>query len=213
MPPAPEAAAATLVLLHGRGHDPESMRALASRLELPDVACVAPAAPGGSWYPERFVAARAANEPHLSAALDTAHRALDDLEARGIAPERIVFGGFSQGACLACDALAGRPRAVGALAVLCGGLIGAGPDEWPRPAPGALDALPVLLTGTEEDAWVPVDRVRATGEILRAAGAHVDLRVSPPAPHEVHPAEVDALRALVRSVAAARPKATGGGRA
>lgn len=212
MPLAPEDAAATLLLLHGRGHDPASMHALAGRLELPGVACVAPAAPGGSWYPDRFVAARAANEPHLSAAIDAAHRALDDLEARGVAPERIVFGGFSQGACLACDALAGRPRPLGALAIVCGALIGAGAREWPHPAAGALDALPVLLTGTEDDAWVPVDRVRATAEILRGAGADVDLRVSPPGPHEVHPDEVVALRALVAGVAH-RSNATGGGRA
>jgi predicted esterase len=58
----------------------------------------------------------------------------------------------------------------------------------------------VLLTGTEQDVWVAPDRVRATAEILRDAGAAVDLRISAPAPHEVHPDEVDALRALVRSV-------------
>src|SRR4051794_6301221 len=126
MPPEPEHAAATLVLLHGRGHDPASMQALAQRLGLPDVAVVAPAAPGGSWYPLRFVEPRAANQPDLRGALTTVHATLDALATRGVAPERIVLGGFSQGACLACDALAGRPRPVGALAVLCGGLIGAG---------------------------------------------------------------------------------------
>jgi predicted esterase len=200
---APEDAALTLVLLHGRGHTPASMYELAERLELTDVACVAPAAPGRSWYPERFGAPRARNEPHLSAALATAHRALDDLEARGVPPARTVLGGFSQGACVACDAIAGRPRPLGALAALCGGLIGAGPGELPRPAPGALAALPVLLTATERDAWVPVDRVRATAEILRQADAEVDLRISAPAPHEIHPDEVDALRELVRSMAPA----------
>jgi predicted esterase len=198
----PEQAAVTLVLLHGRGHDRASMQALADRLALPDVAWVAPGAPGGSWYPERFIEPRAANEPHLGAAHATVHAALDELEARGIPSARIVLGGFSQGACLACDVLAARPRTVGALAALCGGLVGSGPEEWPRPAPGSLAGLPVLLTGTEEDAWVPVDRVRDTAEVLRAAGAAVDLRVSPPAPHEVHPEEVDALRDLVRAVAA-----------
>ena len=199
---APEDAAVTLVLLHGRGGAPSSMRELAERLELPGVACVAPAAPGGSWYPDRFFAARAANEPSLSAALAAVHRALDELAGRGVSAARVVLGGFSQGACLACDALASRPRPVGALVVLCGGLIGADEGEWPRPDPGALAGLPVLLTGTEQDAWVPADRVRATGTVLRAAGAEVDLHISAPAPHEVHPEEVDALRALVQRVAA-----------
>jgi predicted esterase len=204
---APEDAAATLVLLHGRGHTPASMHALAQRLDLAEVACVTPAAPGGSWYPERFAVPRALNEPHLSAALATAHRALDELEARGVPASRIVLGGFSQGACVACDALASRPRPLGGLAVLCGGLVGADAGEWPQPATGALAGLPVLLTGTEGDEWVDPNRVRATAEILRAAGAEVDVRVSPPAPHEVHPEEVDALRRLVRSVAASKAAA------
>jgi predicted esterase len=204
---APEDAAATLVLLHGRGHTPETMHALAERLDLADVACVTPAAPGGSWYPERFYVRRALNEPHLGAALATAHGALDELEARGVPAARIVLGGFSQGACVACDALASRPRPLGGLAVLCGGLVGADAGEWPRPAPGALAGLPVLLAGTERDEWVSPDRVRATAEILRAAGAAVDVRVSPPAPHEVHPEEVDALRQLVRTITAGRAAA------
>jgi predicted esterase len=204
---APEDAAATLVLLHGRGHTPASMHALAERLDLADVACVTPAAPGGSWYPERFTVPRALNQPHLGAALATAHRALDELETRGVRASRIVLGGFSQGACVACDALASRPRPLGGLAVLCGGLIGADAGEWPRPAAGALAGLRVLLAGTEQDEWVSADRVRATAEILRVAGAAVDLRISPPAPHEVHNEEVDALREFVRTVAARRAAA------
>jgi predicted esterase len=206
-------AAATLVLLHGRGNDPRSMHELAERLDLPDVACVAPAAAGGSWYPRRFLEPRAANEPQLSQALGRVHEILDDLEASGVPPERIVLGGFSQGASLASDALAGRPRPLGALVALCGGLIGASQDELPRPAPGALAGLPVLLTGIEGDAWVPVERVRLTAQALGDAGAAVDLRVSAPAPHEVRPEEVDALRALVLSVVDRSPAARASRRA
>ena len=188
------------------------MEALAGRLGRSDVACVAPAASAGSWYPGRFFEARAANEPALSEALAHVHEVLDDLVARGVAEERIVLGGFSQGACLAADAVAGRPRRLGALAVLCGGLIGA-EEEIAQPPPGALAGLPVLLTGTQEDAWVPVERVRDTAERLRRAGAQVDLRIAPPAPHEVHPEEVGALRALVRAVAGDSPPPPGGGAA
>jgi predicted esterase len=198
----PEDAAVTLVLLHGRGHTPASMHALAERLELAHVACVAPAAPGGSWYPKRFVAPRAANQPYLAAALAIAHQALDDLDARGVPAARVVLGGFSQGACLACDAIASRPRPLGGLVSLCGGLIGASTHDLPRPGVGSLAGLPVLLTGTEQDSWVPVDRVRETARILREADAVVDLRISVRGPHEVHPDEVDAVRELVLSVAA-----------
>ena len=195
-------AGAVLVLLHGRGHDPATMHELAARLHLADVVCVAPAAPGNSWYPGRFMQPRAANEPALSQALDVVAATLDDLTAAGVEPGRVVLGGFSQGACVACDALARRPRRVGALAVLCGALIGA-EDELPRPAAGTLAGLPVLLTGTEEDDWVPVEHVRRAAQRLSAGGAAVDLRIHPPAEHRVHDEEVDALRELVRGVAGA----------
>ena len=195
-------ARAVLVLCHGRGGGPEDMRALADALAVPGVACVAPAAPGGSWYPRRFIEPRAANEPRLSQALATVAAALDAVAEAGVDARRVVLGGFSQGACLACDALAGRPRPIGALAVLCGGLIGADDDELARPPAGALEGLPVLLTGIEEDAWVPVERVRRSGELLRAAGARVDERVHPPAPHGVLPEDVAVLRAIVAELAA-----------
>jgi phospholipase/carboxylesterase len=179
------------------------MHALAARLDLPDVACVAPAVAGPRRYPGRFLQPRAASEPALSRALDVVASTLDDLTAAGVDPARIILGGFSQGACLTCDALARRPRRLGALAVLCGGLIGAGDDELARPPAGALAGLPVLLTGTEEDDWVPVERVRRTAELLADGGAAVDLRIHPPAEHRVHDEEVDALRELVRGVAGA----------
>jgi predicted esterase len=198
----PARASATLVLFHGRGHEPASMHALGARLDLPGVACVAPSVPGNSWYPGRFLQPRAASEPALSRALDVVASTLDDLTAAGVDPARIVLGGFSQGACLVCDALARRPRRLGALAVLCGGLIGAG-DELAHPPADALAGLPVLLTGTEEDDWVPVERVRRTAELLSDGGAAVDLRIHPPAEHRVHDEEVEALRELVRGVAGA----------
>jgi predicted esterase len=201
----PAAARATLVLLHGRGQPAATMEDLAARLALPGVACVAPAAPGTSWYPGRFFEPRAANEPALSAAIGQVDAVLDDLLARGAPPERIVLGGFSQGACLAGEVLARRPRPLGALAVLCGGLIGA-EHELAAPPPGSLAGLPALVTATEEDAWVPVPRVRETAARLEAAGARVDLRVFGPAPHAVHPEEVDALRALVDSLGEERAR-------
>ena len=176
------------------------MRVLAQRLGHDAARVVTPAAPGASWYPERFRQPRRANEPHLSAAVAAVHAALDDLEADGVAPERIVLGGFSQGACLAVEALAQRPRPLGALAVLCGGLIGAD-EELTIPPDGSLERLPVLLTGVEEDAWVPVARVRRTREVLARAGARVDLLVLGPAAHEIHAEEVVAMRRLVDEVA------------
>jgi predicted esterase len=186
-----------LVLLHGRWYKPASMLELAKRLKLRRTACVAPVADDRTWYPQRFMDPRAANEPRLSEAIDRVHGTLDGLEGQGVDPERVVLGGFSQGSCVACEALARRPRPLAALVSLCGGLVGKTDAEIVKPPAGALDGLPVLLTGTEEDDWIPVPRVRRTAEVLEAAGARVDLRIHPPASHEVHPWEVEAFRRLM----------------
>jgi phospholipase/carboxylesterase len=185
-----------LVLLHGRWYRPDSMQELTDRLDLPGVRCVAPAAPERTWYPKRFFDPREANEPQLSQAIETVHQTLDQLAAEGVDAERVVVGGFSQGGCVTCDALARRPRRVRALVALCGGLIG--PDDAiAQPDPGSLEGLPVLLTAIEEDEWVPVERIQRTADVLFAAGAQVDLCVFPPGDHEVHDEEVDAFRRLL----------------
>jgi predicted esterase len=173
------------------------MEELAEQLDLPGVACITPAARNGSWYPERFMDPRAANEPGLSRAIAQVHETLDRLAADGVAPERTILGGFSQGACLACEALAQRPRSLAALVVLCGGLMGANEDELAKPSAAALEGLPVLLTATERDTWIPVERVERTATILTAAGARVDLRIYPPGDHAVHQEEVVAMRSLL----------------
>jgi predicted esterase len=175
---------------------------LVERLELPGVACVAPAAPDGSWYPQRFFEPREVNEPELSSTLDMIDALLDDLAARGVPPERTLLGGFSQGACLAAEAVARRPRPLGALAVICGGLFGIDGDELMRPAPGSLEGLPVLLTGAEDDEWVPLVRVWLSADVFGAAGADVDLVVSGPGEHGIRDAEVEALRGLVAGLVA-----------
>ena len=58
-----------MILVHGRGGGARDMLALAERLALPDVACVAPEAAGNSWWPQSFLAPITANEPWLSSGL------------------------------------------------------------------------------------------------------------------------------------------------
>ena len=175
----------TAVLVHGRGSGPETMRDLAGRLAKEGMRCVLPAASGRTWYPQRFTAPRAHNEPWLTYALEALGTHVGDDAA---------LIGFSQGACLVLEFVARHPRRYRAVAGLTGGLIG-GAGELTRPH--GLDGTPVLITTAEGDEWVPPERTRESAEILAAAGAQVDLRVFGPGSHAIRAEEADAVAALV----------------
>src|SRR5579862_1831017 len=100
-----DAASLTVVLVHGRTLTPEYMRKLADRIALPRVRYVMPAADGNTWYPKSFLAPLAENEPNLSAAIAHYETVVARLLAEGVAPARLIVGGFSQGACLTAEYL------------------------------------------------------------------------------------------------------------
>ena len=52
--PAPREAAATLVMIHGRGAGAESVLSLYRPLGLENLAALAPEAAGATWYPHSF---------------------------------------------------------------------------------------------------------------------------------------------------------------
>ncbi len=193
-----EESGATLVFLHGRGQGPEAAERFAARLDLPGLAVVAPGAADESWYPQRYFDPRSANEPHLARAHEQVGRTFDDLAARGVPPERIVLGGFSQGACIALDVLVTSPRPLAALVSLCGCLIGS--EDVRVPAPGSLGGLDALVTGAAEDSWVSPEDVRGAADALRAAGAQVDVMILEPGAHRIRDEEVAAARALLEDV-------------
>ena len=120
-------AAHALILLHGRGATAESILPLGDALGLSDFAVLAPQAKNLEWYPQRFTAPKEQNEPFLRSALNTVTALVQRIGEAGIPKERVVLGGFSQGACLASEFAARNPTRYGGLLVFSGGLIGAGP--------------------------------------------------------------------------------------
>jgi hypothetical protein len=64
-----EDAKAAMVMIHGRGATAESILSLTDELAHPDFAYLAPQAGGNTWYPHRFLAPIASNEPYLSSGL------------------------------------------------------------------------------------------------------------------------------------------------
>ena len=186
-PPIDEARRVALVV-HGRDQDPVYMvEHLVGPLALPDVAYVMPAADGGTWYPGRFSAPRAVNEPRLGYALDALEAAIAE-----VAPERLVLAGFSQGACLVADLIARRPRLYAGAAVLTGALIGS-----EEPAVEPLGGLPVFMETGRYDDWVALEHVEATARAFEAAGARVELEVSDDREHRIRAGAVAGVRALL----------------
>ena len=202
-------AAGAVVLLHGRGATAESILGLGAELGRSDLAYLAPQAAGGAWYPQSFLAPLDANEPWLSSAIEAVMAAVAEAHVPG---ERVVLGGFSQGACLACEVAARHTGRWGGVVALSGGLIGTGPA--PPAAPplralgrtfpdkafdygGSLAGVPAFLGCSDVDPHIPLARVERTAEVLGALGADVDLRVYPGFGHSVNADEVEAVRALL----------------
>src|SRR5262245_66342863 len=104
----PAQAKAAVIMLHGRGASAENMLSLVELLGQPDMAYLAPQAPGASWYPYSFLEPIARNEPALSQALATVDGVLAHLSEHGQPPDRVVLLGFSQGGCLALEYAARR---------------------------------------------------------------------------------------------------------
>jgi phospholipase/carboxylesterase len=188
-------ARAAMVLLHGRGASAQSMLKLANELALPGVAYLAPQAAGGTWYPNRFLAPIASNEPWLSSAMDSVRGTFRRIEASGLSLDRTVLLGFSQGACLALEFAARHARHYGGIAGLSGGLIG--PDGTPRNYTGTLAGTPILLGCSDVDFHIPKERVIHTAQVMEQLGAQVTLRLYPNMDHTINTDEMDFVRSLM----------------
>ena len=183
------------ILVHGRGATADSILDLAHSLRAPHVTWLAPRAAAHTWYPNRFLAPIASNEPWLSSALG----AVADLVARvvdaGIARDRIFLAGFSQGACLALEFVVRNPARYGAVAGLSGGLIGPPGTAWPRD--GALDRTPVFLGCSDVDDHIPAARVLESADVLRANDGDVTEVLYPGMGHTVNRDELDRVQQLL----------------
>ena len=100
-----EEAKAAMILVHGRGATAPSILTLADEFKLTGFAFLAPQANQNSWYPNSFLAPMEANQPGLDSGLAKIGLLVEQIEAAGIPTEKIMIGGFSQGACLSSEYL------------------------------------------------------------------------------------------------------------
>ena len=192
-----------LVVLHGRGADERDLEPLAEMLDpearlaafLPRGPLALP--PGGAhWYVVREVgfpdpATFLPTFERLSAWVDAV------LEEAGVAADRTVFAGFSQGAVMSHSLAlaAGRPRPAGILAF--SGFV-------PRVEGFELDlearaGLPVSITHGTLDPIIRVEFGRDARDRLTDAGLDVAYREDPVG-HTIAPAALAQARAVLERV-------------
>ncbi|MCI0694947.1 alpha/beta hydrolase [candidate division KSB1 bacterium] len=195
-------ARAAMVMVHGRGASAESILTLADEFDRPGFAYLAPQAAGGTWYPNRFLAPTASNEPWLSSALAAVDQIVAKVGAAGIPHERLIILGFSQGACLALEYAARNAQRYGGIVGLSGGLIGA--DDEPRQDKGDFAGTPIFLGCSEVDFHIPQQRVQHTADTLKALGGNVTMRLYPNMDHTVNQDEIEFVRKIMVALAATR---------
>lgn len=193
-----ESASAVVVLVHGRGQSPQYMADnLVDPLGRADIAFVAPAAADNTWYPTSFLAPLADNQPRLDQTMQRFAVIRDDLFGEGVGPERIVWCGFSQGACVVSEFVSRDPRRWGGLIALTGGLIGPPGTDWV--IDGSFEGMPAYFSTSEADPFVPEDRVRDSAARFAAAGARVTVEFHLGREHEISAAEIDRARFALAS--------------
>ncbi len=185
-----------LVLLHGRGADERDLYPLLDALD-PErrLLGITPRGPlslppgGAHWYSLGGIPT-----PDPATFFPTFEAAAAFLDALPVPIERVVLGGFSQGAVMswALGLGAGRPRPAALVAM----------SGFMPEVPGftldlsSLEGYPVAVLHGSLDPVIPVEFGRTAAERVQAAGADLLWRESP-VPHTIDPRALPDLQAFV----------------
>jgi len=196
---------ALVILIHGYGSNGDDLISLAAMMQpsLPNAAFVAPNAPSQlphmaaayQWWPiETFsMAERAAGAAAAAPALDAFIS--QELDKAGLASDRLLLLGFSQGTMMALHVGLRREDDIAGIVGLSGMLV----------APDRLEAdirnrPPVLLIHGMQDDVVPFRSMELASSALAAVGLSVETHASPGLGHSVGPDGLAAATAFARRV-------------
>lgn len=193
-----ESAKAVMIMIHSRGASAEDILTLTQHFHVDGFAYLAPQAMQNTWYPQRFIVPQKDNEPWLSSAKDAVGRALQTALDAGIPAEKLIFLGFSQGACLATEYPARNTQIYGGIIALSGGLIGT--DEEITGYTGSLDGTPVFLGCSDVDFHIPKKRVEDSAKVLENIGADVTMKLYPGMGHTVNDDEIEYVKRIMKQV-------------
>lgn len=196
--PALNDAEAAVIAMHGRGRDPQDVLEVGRRIGLDTLVWLAPAASDNIWYPQGFMSPLEENEPFLSWTLERIDTLKEEVMGHGIAPDKIVLLGFSQGACAAAEYAVRNARRYGAVIIFTGGLIGPTGTRWDYG--GDFAGTPAYVSGSMEDDWVPHERMHETGDMLQGKGAEVTEYFYHGRDHVVSDEEVAVARAIMKAL-------------
>lgn len=196
----PDQAKYWVLLLHGRGAGADDILGLSMEFEPhPDVCWLAPEANGLEWYPGKIGHPRRSNEPFLTVSLESLRGLIEKFPS-----ERLIIGGFSQGACLVSEFLTREPKRYGGAWIFSGGFLGV-PEDKPELG-GDLAGTPVVISGSEHDPHIPLARMKETEAAVGSLGAEVSSLFYPGSTHTVTSGEVELAKAnLATLLASAQP--------
>ncbi len=169
----PGGSSATLLLLHGTGGDENDLVALGRELA-PEAAIVSPRGKVSEAGAARFFRRLAAGVFDREDLLFRTHELAGFVEATageyGFDPSKLVAVGYSNGANVAASLMLLHPGLLRA-AILFRAMVPFEPEETPD-----LSGMPVYLAAGRGDRMIPPENTERLAEILREAGADLDLR-------------------------------------
>jgi predicted esterase len=163
---------------------------------------VAPQGADFTWYPYRFLAPLKQNEPHLSSGLALLKAISDEINLQGVAPERQILLGFSQGGCLTLEFAGRYARRWGGVVGLSAGLIGPPGRRWDFT--GSLSGTPVFLGCSDSDPHIPRERLEESAAELERIGGQVELRTYPGLGHSINDDELGHVQAIMDTLGIVR---------
>ena len=203
---------ASIIILHGLGADGADFLSFGDQIDLSSVGQVryvlprAPVRPvtinSGyrmrAWYDVLGAQIdRREDEAGLRESMREVQALIDRERARGVAANRIVLGGFSQGCAMALLAGLRYPERLAGLVCMSGYLPLAGSTAAERHDANAL--VPIFMAHGERDGVIPIDRATASRDALAKLGYSVQWHEYP-MEHSVCMEEVQALNAWLVKV-------------
>lgn len=173
LPGEPDGSGVTLLLLHGTGGNEDDLIPLGQQL-LPDAAILSPRGKVSEHGAPRFFRRLAEGVFDQEDLLFRTHELADFVDKAageyGFDSQKLVAVGYSNGANIAASLLLLHPDLLRA-AALFRAMVPFEPEVTPD-----LSGVPVFLAAGRRDTMIPPDNTQRLAEILREAGAHLDLR-------------------------------------